>query len=135
MYYYYRAATAGTIHSQLGLKLEHRTQVRIRLHGIDAPETGQDFGSRAKQAASSLAFGKTVTVRTRDTDRFGRMVAEVILPDGRLLNREMVREGLAWRYRKVPYHGVIDPRPWPSVRDRLEEGLPRVPVPFMPRSA
>ena len=40
-----------------------KKQVKIRLHGIDAPETGQDFGSRAKQAASSLAFGQTVTIR------------------------------------------------------------------------
>jgi endonuclease YncB( thermonuclease family) len=77
-----------------------RTQVRIRLHGIDAPETGQDFGSRAKQAASDLAFGKQVTVRPVDQDRYGRTVAEVILPDGRSLNREMVRHGMAWWYRR-----------------------------------
>ena len=73
---------------------------QVRLCGIDAPETGQDFGSRAKQAASELAFGKTVTIRPRDTDRYGRTVAEVILPDGRSLNREMVRQGMAWWYRK-----------------------------------
>ena len=48
-----------------------KTQHRIRLWGVDAPETGQDFGSRAKQAASSLAFGKQVTIRARDTDRYG----------------------------------------------------------------
>jgi endonuclease YncB( thermonuclease family) len=80
--------------------LRDRTQIRIRLHGIDAPESGQDFGSRAKQAASDLAFGKLVTVRPRDTDRYGRTVAEVVLPDGRSLNREMVREGMAWWYRE-----------------------------------
>src|SRR6516164_3600271 len=68
-----------------------KTQHRIRLWGIDAPETGQDFGSRAKQAASELAFGKQVTIRPLDTDRYGRIVAEVILPDGRSMNREMVR--------------------------------------------
>src|SRR5579875_576605 len=73
---------------------------RIRLWGIDAPETGQDFGSRAKQAASELAFGKTGTIRARDIDRYGRMVAEVILPDGRSMNREIVRQGMAWWYRQ-----------------------------------
>jgi endonuclease YncB( thermonuclease family) len=62
-------------------------QVTLRLYGIDAPETGQSFGSRAKQTASALAFGKVVTVRPRDTDRYGRTVAEVILPDCRSLNR------------------------------------------------
>lgn len=42
-----------------------RKQVRIRLFGIDAPESGQDYGQRAKQAASEMAFGKDVTVRCR----------------------------------------------------------------------
>ena len=81
-----------------------KTQHRIRLWGIDAPETGQDFGSRAKQAASELAFGKQVTIRPRDTDRYGRTVAEVILPDGRSMNREMVRRGMAWWYRAFAPH-------------------------------
>jgi micrococcal nuclease len=77
-----------------------RTQLKIRLSGIDAPESGQDFGTRAKQAASSMAFGKTVTLIERDTDRYGRTVAEIILPDGRSMNREMVGQGMAWWYRK-----------------------------------
>ncbi len=81
-----------------------KRQVKIRLAGIDAPETGQDFGSRAKQAASELAFGKTVTIEERDTDRYGRTVAEVILPDGQSLNREMVSLGLAWWYRQYALH-------------------------------
>ena len=77
-----------------------RTQVKIRLNGIDAPESGQDYGSRAKQAASELAFGKDVTIRVVDKDRYGRTVADVILPDGRSLNQEMVRQGMAWWYRR-----------------------------------
>jgi len=77
-----------------------KRQVKVRLHGIDAPETGQDFGSRSKQAASELAFGKQVTVREMDRDRYGRIVAEVVLADGRSLNREMVRGGMAWWYVK-----------------------------------
>ena len=32
----------------------------IRLYGIDAPERGQDFGNRAKQAISDMVFGKVV---------------------------------------------------------------------------
>src|SRR4051794_36557451 len=69
----------------------NKVQVKIRLHGIDAPETGQDFGTRAKQSASDLAFGKDVTIRARDKDRYGRTVAEVILSDGKNLNHELVR--------------------------------------------
>src|SRR6516162_2877799 len=81
-----------------------KTQHRIRLWGIDAPETGQDFGSRAEQAASALAFGKQVTIRPRDTDRYGRTVAEVILPDGRSMNRDMVRQGMAWWFKRYAPH-------------------------------
>lgn len=77
-----------------------KRQVKIRLHGIDAPETGQDFGSRAKQTASEMAFGKQVTIREMDRDRYGRTVAEVILPDGRNLNRELTRRGMCWWYRQ-----------------------------------
>jgi micrococcal nuclease len=47
-----------------------------------------------------MAFGRTVTVIERDTDRYGRTVAEIILPDGRSMNREMVGQGMAWWYRK-----------------------------------
>lgn len=75
-----------------------KRQVKVRLHGVDAPETGQDFGARSKQAASSLAFGKQVTVSEMDRDRYGRTVAEVILPDGKSLNRELVRSGYAWHF-------------------------------------
>ena len=80
-----------------------KKQVKIRLSGIDAPETGQDYGSRAKQAASEPAFGKDVTIRPVDTDRCGRTVADVILPDGRSLNREMVEQGMAWWYREYAH--------------------------------
>jgi len=78
----YSARVVGISDGDTITMLRDRKQVRNRLHGIDAPETGQDFGSRAKQAASALAFGKQVIVRERDRDRYGRTVAEVILPDG-----------------------------------------------------
>jgi micrococcal nuclease len=67
---------------------------RIRLWGIDCPESKQAFGTRAKQLTGDLAFGKEVTVRVRDVDRYKRTVAEIILQDGRNLNREWYAPGL-----------------------------------------
>ena len=73
---------------------------RIRLHGIDCPEKTQPFGTKAKHFASSLAYGAVVRVEERDTDRYGRTVGVVALPDGRILNQELARAGLAWWYRE-----------------------------------
>ncbi|WP_299702131.1 thermonuclease family protein [uncultured Pontibacter sp.] len=72
--------------------------VTVRLYGIDTPEKNQAYGQRAKQFASDLAFGKNVRLIEHNKDRYGRTVGTIILPDGRNLNEEMVREGYAWHY-------------------------------------
>jgi micrococcal nuclease len=64
----------------------------------------QAFASRAKQFTGDLALGKAVTLRVHDVDCHGRQVAEIILPDGRNLNREIVAAGLAWWYRQYAKH-------------------------------
>src|SRR5262249_40905057 len=92
--------------------LKNRSPIKIRLNGIDCPEIGQDFGSRAKSFTSELAFGQLVTIRPVTTDRYRRTVAEVVLPDGRLLNHEIVRAGFGWWYRRYA--------PGDAVLERLE---------------
>jgi endonuclease YncB( thermonuclease family) len=76
-----------------------QTQHRIRLAEIDTPEAGQDWADRARQALSGKVFRQHVTVYVTDTDRYGRLVGKVLL-GARDINREMVREGHAWVYRK-----------------------------------
>jgi endonuclease YncB( thermonuclease family) len=73
--------------------------VTVRLHGIDAPEMGQPFGRNAKQAASKYVFGKSVRVEVKDVDRYGRLVGRVRVQGGSL-NAMLVRDGLAWWYRR-----------------------------------
>jgi micrococcal nuclease len=80
---------------------------RVRLWGIDCPESKQAFGTRATQFTGDLAFGQTVTVEVRDVDRYKRTVAEIILPDGRNLNQEIVRAGFAWWYRQYAKHDEV----------------------------
>ena len=48
-----------------------------------------------------------MTVKVRDIDRYKRTVAEVILPDGRNLNQEIVRAGLAWWYQQYARREVV----------------------------
>jgi endonuclease YncB( thermonuclease family) len=76
-----------------------KSQVKIRLHGIDCPERGQAFGKKAKQFTSNMVFGKTVTVKPTDKDRYGRIVAWIYM-DGKSLNEALVMAGLAWHYKK-----------------------------------
>jgi endonuclease YncB( thermonuclease family) len=83
----------------LTLLTTDRQQVRVRLAGIDAPESRQPWGSWAQQALSALVFRKTVVVMVQDTDRYGRTVGTVWV-DRLNVNAEMVRQGHAWVYRQ-----------------------------------
>jgi len=71
----------------------------IRLDGIDAPEGGQAFGREARVHLRVLAFSKPATATVLDRDRYGRVVARVIVA-GRDLSEEMVKAGLAWHFAR-----------------------------------
>jgi micrococcal nuclease len=74
--------------------------VKIRLAHIDTPEMGQPYGSNAKQFASDFCFKKIVTViQTDKPDRYGRLIAVVQL-DGKTLNLELVKAGMAWHFTR-----------------------------------
>jgi micrococcal nuclease len=80
--------------------LRDRQPVKVRLNGIDAPEKDQAFGTKARQFVSSLAFSQVVTVVELGKVRYDRTIADVVLADGRVLNREVVRAGFAWWFRR-----------------------------------
>ena len=83
--------------------------VRIRLHGIDAPEsrqlctrpTGERWrcGQQASLALSDQISRSTVSCDPRDTDRYGRTVA-VCSSRGVDLNGWLVAQGWAVAYRR-----------------------------------
>ena len=75
------------------------TQHRIRLEGIDAPESHQAFGTRSKKSLSEMVFGKDVTVVYQKTDQYGRLVGKILL-DGKDINLEQVKAGMAWHYKE-----------------------------------
>lgn len=83
--------------------------VRIRLHGVDAPERGyagrweaQPYSTRAQRfLAELLPPGTSVAVAEYGQDRYGRVLAGVVrLPDGLVVQEELLREGLAWVFRR-----------------------------------
>lgn len=78
--------------------LNDQKQIKVRLYGVDCPESKQAFGTRARQFTSEQVFGKLVSVEVMDIDRYGRTVGIVTTPDGIVLNRELLMEGMAWLY-------------------------------------
>lgn len=76
--------------------LHDKNPTKVRLYGIDCPEKRQAFGTRAKEFTSDLVFGKVVDVETVDVDRYKRTVGIVRLPEGTVVNQEIIRAGYAW---------------------------------------
>ncbi len=76
-----------------------KNQIKIRLAEIDAPENGQPYGNRARQALSELVYGQNVRVEVQTKDRYGRTVGRTYVDDLDVC-AEMVRRGAAWVYRE-----------------------------------
>jgi endonuclease YncB( thermonuclease family) len=74
-------------------------RLRVRLAEIDAPERGQPWSARARQALRDKVQNRRVRLEVVDVDRYGRTVAHVWLGN-RHINRELVREGYAWVYMR-----------------------------------
>lgn len=76
-----------------------KTEIKIRLSEIDAPEKDQPYGEKSKQALSKLVFGKNVVANVDAKDRYGRTVAHVLI-DKVDVNQEMIKTGMAWVYHQ-----------------------------------
>lgn len=82
---------------------------RVRLEGIDAPETAQTCGrgggeqwrcgKTAARVLTKLVSGKRVSCNRHGTDKYGRMIGVCFVGDLDI-NAEMVRSGHAWAYVK-----------------------------------
>lgn len=76
-----------------------KTQHKIRLQGIDAPEKGQAFGKASGRFLSGLVAGRDVRVTYAKRDQYNRILGTVYLDD-RDINLEMLKAGFAWHYKK-----------------------------------
>lgn len=95
----YEARVVGVTDGDTLRVLKDRTQIRIRIFGIDAPERGQPFCTQSKKRLSQIVFRKTVKVEFKEKDKYGRSVAVVLL-DGRDIGLQMIAEGYAWWYER-----------------------------------
>lgn len=87
------------------LTTREESRLKVRLYGIDAPETnkpdkpGQPYGGISRRTLMYKIMGRRVSAEIVDMDQYKRAVA-VIRYEGRDINREMVSEGAAWAYRQ-----------------------------------
>jgi micrococcal nuclease len=97
----------------LDVAINGRTR-RIRLIGVDTPETTHPsrpvecFGREASRFLTELVNGQTVLLESDpsqgDRDRYNRLLRFVWLPDGRLVNYEIIAQGYGFEYTfSVPY--------------------------------
>lgn len=75
-----------------------KTEHKVRLMGIDAPETKQDFGNESKQTLSNFIYQKEVTVAYKKLDKYQRKVGKVILYEQDIC-LAMIELGMAWHYK------------------------------------
>ncbi len=94
-----------------GDTLELQGGERVRLIGVNTPESVdprrpiERFGKEAADFTRRMVEGKTVRIEYDDElkDQYGRTLAYVFLPDGTLLNAEIIRQGYGFAYTRFPY--------------------------------
>ncbi|ARV08184.1 nuclease [Winogradskyella sp. PC-19] len=83
------------------------TLIKVRLANIDCPERKQPFSNIAKQFVSKAIFSKTVKLNVLKKDRYRRYISNVIYDDSLSLCHELVKNGLAWHYRKYSKDSIL----------------------------
>lgn len=76
-----------------------RRGIRVRVFGIDTPERGEPYSTRARNRTRTLIFDKHIQLRGRSIDTYGRLVATARIGDTDL-GLDVLSEGLACHYRR-----------------------------------
>ena len=76
-----------------------KTQHKIRLQGIDAPEKSQAYGDAAQRYLAGLVAGQEVRVAWNKRDKYNRILGTVYIKRAEV-NLAMLRAGYAWHYKK-----------------------------------
>jgi micrococcal nuclease len=108
---------ATTAHAQLvervidGDTVVVQSVGKVRLIGVDTPELGDPraavdaMARRASAFVEQVAAGKQVRLDYdwQRHDKYGRTLAYAYLPDGSMLNAEIIRQGYGYAYTKYPF--------------------------------
>ena len=77
----------------------NKKQHKIRFEGIDAPERGQAFGTKATDALKAAIGRQSVVVKVSGKDRYDRLIGTVFVGE-KNLNEWLVANGWAWHYKQ-----------------------------------
>lgn len=106
---------------------------RIRMIGVDTPETEdprkpvQCFGKAASSFTKQLIGQQPVRLEAdpfnTNRDRYNRLLRYVYLPDGRLVNAEIIREGYGFAYTGFPFAKLDEFRQLQTEARQANRGL------------
>ena len=93
----------------LGFKIQY--EITVRLNGINCAEKNTELGRKTKEFVQNLLpVDLSIEVVTYKPEKYGRMLADVILADKQTLNKILVDKNLA-----APYDG----------KDKKENHIPK----------
>lgn len=112
------------------LKSRRDKLYKVRLADIDAPELGQPFGRPAKRLLEDLALKKIVRVNYAYVDKYKRLIGQAFLRDGKMLNEESLKAGLAWHYRvKSPHSAFLEKMEYKAWKKNMGLWVQENPIP------
>jgi len=89
------------------LLVEKNKKIRVRMHGIDAPEKTMPFYSVSKNFLKNLIFQKEIKLKKVGQDRYGRTLGYTFLLDGTDITHEMLKAGMVWHFKRYSNDKIL----------------------------
>ncbi len=109
------------------------TTEKIRLIGVDTPEThdprksvqcyGQSAAAFTKQLIGANRVRLQTDTETTNRDRYNRLLRYVYLPDGRLVNAEIIKKGYGFAYVYFPFTKMDEFKRYQADAEKQSLGL------------
>lgn len=116
----------------LGVMMDGREE-KIRMIGVDTPETHrpntpvQCYGEAAAAFTKQLIGNQVVRLEADPTgtnrDRYDRLLRYVYLPDGRLVNKELISQGYGFAYTSFPFIKLAEFQTAQTEAEQQQRGL------------
>lgn len=109
------------------------TAETVRFIGVDTPETHkpntpvQCYGPEASEYTKNLIGTNKVRLQAdpldTNRDRYGRLLRYVYLPDGRLVEKELIKSGYGFAYIQFPFLKSVEFKTDESMAKSAGKGL------------